>query len=128
MPLWHCLWLSAFMHLVWSDVDLALSCLEYSIKPLLEKPSTAYRLYHTPGWLLPQGSWHLLKVTRVLLLTLCSTSPLQSRLPGAIGIEHRPKSALLALYQGITQGMLQATSLPLLLSPLCNLKDSFPFS
>lgn len=84
--------------------------------------------YHTPGWLLPQRSWHLLKVTYVLLLTLCSTSPLQTRLPGAIGIGDRQKSALLVLYQGITWGMLQATSLPLLLSPLSNLKDPFLFS
>lgn len=57
----------------------------------------------------------------MLLLRLCSTSPPQSRLPGAIGIEHRPKSALLALYQGITQGMLQA----MLQSPVQS-QGSFP--
>lgn len=101
-------------------------CLEHSIRSPLEKPSTTIRLYHTPG--LPQGSYHLLKVTQVLLLTLHSTSPWLYKLPGAIGVGDSQKSALLALYQGITQGMLQAISLPLLLSLPSNLKDPFLLS
>lgn len=75
-------WAPAFTCLVWRGLDLALPWLQRGTKSPLEKPPAT--MYNTPGWLLLQGSGHLLGVTWVLL-TPRSTSPLHSRLPGAIG-------------------------------------------
>lgn len=113
---------------MWRYLDLALPSLQHGTKSPLEKPTAAITLCNIPGWLLvaPREagtSWESLESW-----SFHRAQPLHSRLPGAIGTGDSHTPAPLALYQGITQGMLQAASLSL---PLCspgNLKDPFLLS
>jgi len=93
-------WASAFMHSVRQCLGMALPWLHRGTKSPLEKPSATITLCNTRGWLLLQGNRHLLGVTRVLLPTPPSTSPLHPGLPGAFGVRGSHVPALLSMCWG----------------------------